>query len=48
MEHSSAPVPPPEAVRQGTPDSTTDRRWCVCRKRESEDDDEVTMVGCES
>lgn len=45
---TSVSVASAEMARQDSVDSTTDRIWCICRKRESEDDDDVMMVGCES
>lgn len=33
---------------EDAPDPTSDRTYCVCRKKESEDDEDVLMVGCES
>ena len=36
------------AGRQASSEPVNDKIYCICRKRESEDDDEVMMVGCEA
>lgn len=44
MNGTSASAASVEMTRQ----DSSDKVYCVCRKRESDDDDEVTMIQCES